>query len=70
MACSAEEYGVSADESEPVGEDHPLRPRSPYGVSKAARRLRMGGMASHARRTAPPGGVAATLLETALSARR
>jgi GDP-D-mannose dehydratase len=34
MACSAEEYGVSADESEPVGEDHPLRPRSPYGVSK------------------------------------
>ena len=36
VACSAEEYGVSADESEPVGEDHPLRPRSPYGVSKAA----------------------------------
>ena len=37
---SAEEYGVSIDESEiPIDEDHPLRPVNPYAVSKVAQDL-------------------------------
>jgi GDP-4-dehydro-6-deoxy-D-mannose reductase len=37
IACSGEEYGVP--ERLPVDEDHPLRPRNPYGVSKASAEL-------------------------------
>jgi GDP-4-dehydro-6-deoxy-D-mannose reductase len=33
---SAEEYGAVADPERPIGEDAPLRPSSPYAVSKAA----------------------------------
>jgi GDP-4-dehydro-6-deoxy-D-mannose reductase len=33
---SAEEYGLVRPEETPLGEDHPLRPVSPYAVSKVA----------------------------------
>lgn len=36
LACSAEAYGVVGDDELPLVEDRPLRPVSPYGVSKAA----------------------------------
>lgn len=36
LACSAEPYGVVAEDELPIVEDHDLRPVSPYGVSKAA----------------------------------
>ena len=34
VACSAEEYGKVGREELPVSEDHPLRPASPYALSK------------------------------------
>ncbi|NPV58120.1 MAG: GDP-mannose 4,6-dehydratase [Actinobacteria bacterium] len=34
VACSAEEYGKVAEDELPVAEDHPLRPASPYALSK------------------------------------
>ncbi|MGD8718851.1 MAG: GDP-mannose 4,6-dehydratase [Candidatus Zixiibacteriota bacterium] len=34
VACSSEEYGFVAPEEVPITEDNPLRPLSPYGVSK------------------------------------
>jgi len=34
LACSSEEYGMVYDNELPVTEDQPLRPLSPYGVSK------------------------------------
>ncbi len=34
IACSAEEYGRVSEEELPVAEDHPLRPASPYALSK------------------------------------
>lgn len=34
IACSSEEYGMVHDDELPITEDHPLRPLSPYGVSK------------------------------------
>ena len=34
IACSSEEYGMVYDNELPVTEDQPLRPLSPYGVSK------------------------------------
>jgi GDP-4-dehydro-6-deoxy-D-mannose reductase len=36
LACSAEEYGLVPGERLPISENEPLRPVSPYGVSKAA----------------------------------
>jgi GDP-4-dehydro-6-deoxy-D-mannose reductase len=36
LACSAEPYGAVAAADLPIREDHPLRPVSPYAVSKAA----------------------------------
>lgn len=36
LACSAESYGVVEESELPIGEDRPLRPVSPYGISKAA----------------------------------
>lgn len=36
---SADVYGVVRDEDLPIVESHPLRPRTPYGVSKAAAEL-------------------------------
>lgn len=36
---SAEEYGAVPAERQPIREDEPLRPRSPYAVSKAAQGL-------------------------------
>jgi GDP-4-dehydro-6-deoxy-D-mannose reductase len=36
---SADEYGQVAPQELPLGEDHPLRPASPYAVSKAAQGL-------------------------------
>jgi GDP-4-dehydro-6-deoxy-D-mannose reductase len=36
---SADEYGPVAPSELPIREDHPLRPRSPYAVSKAAQGL-------------------------------
>lgn len=35
LACSAESYGVVGEGELPLQEDRPLRPISPYGVSKA-----------------------------------
>jgi GDP-4-dehydro-6-deoxy-D-mannose reductase len=35
-ASSAFAYGFTPDEAQPVGEDEPLRPVTPYGASKAA----------------------------------
>ena len=37
IACSSEEYGFVAPEECPIKETNPLRPLSPYGVSKEAR---------------------------------
>jgi GDP-4-dehydro-6-deoxy-D-mannose reductase len=34
IACSAEEYGRVKEEDLPIKEDHPLRPASPYALSK------------------------------------
>lgn len=36
IACSAEEYGLVAPDEVPISEDQPLRPLSPYAVSKVA----------------------------------
>lgn len=36
IACSSEEYGLIRPEEIPVKEDNPLRPQSPYAVSKVA----------------------------------
>lgn len=36
IACSSEEYGLVHPDESPVKETNPLRPRSPYGVSKVA----------------------------------
>jgi GDP-4-dehydro-6-deoxy-D-mannose reductase len=36
LVCSAEVYGVVAPEQLPIGEDAPLRPVTPYAVSKVA----------------------------------
>ena len=41
-ACSGDEYGPVAGERLPVTEQHPLRPQSPYAVSKAAADLLAG----------------------------
>ena len=39
IACSSEEYGMVYPEETPIPEDNPLRPLSPYGVSKVAQDL-------------------------------
>ena len=39
IACSSEEYGLVQPEETPIREDNPLRPLSPYGVSKVAQDL-------------------------------
>ncbi len=39
IAGSAAEYGVVAPEHVPIREEHPLRPTSPYGVSKVTQEL-------------------------------
>jgi len=39
VACSSEEYGFVKPEETPIREDNPLRPLSPYGVSKVAQDL-------------------------------
>jgi GDP-4-dehydro-6-deoxy-D-mannose reductase len=36
IACSSEEYGLVHPDETPIKEDNPLRPLSPYGVSKVA----------------------------------
>lgn len=36
IACSSEEYGLVLPEETPITEDQPLRPLSPYAVSKVA----------------------------------
>src|SRR5258708_5336472 len=36
IACSSEEYGMVYPDEVPIGEDNPLRPLSPYAVSKVA----------------------------------
>ncbi|MCX5998428.1 MAG: GDP-mannose 4,6-dehydratase, partial [Chloroflexi bacterium] len=36
LVCSSEEYGVISEKDIPIREDAPLRPVSPYAVSKAA----------------------------------
>lgn len=36
IACSSEEYGLVYPDEVPVKEDNPLRPQSPYAVSKVA----------------------------------
>ena len=35
FASSAEVYGVVPDDEQPIGEDRPLDPRSPYAITKA-----------------------------------
>ncbi|MCL6581180.1 MAG: GDP-mannose 4,6-dehydratase [Firmicutes bacterium] len=39
IACSSEEYGLVHPHEVPITEDNPLRPLSPYGVSKVAQDL-------------------------------
>lgn len=39
IACSSEEYGLVLPEESPINENNPLRPLSPYGVSKVAQDL-------------------------------
>lgn len=39
VACSSEEYGFVQPEETPIRESNPLRPLSPYGVSKVAQDL-------------------------------
>jgi GDP-4-dehydro-6-deoxy-D-mannose reductase len=39
IACSSEEYGMVAEDELPIREDAPLRPLSPYGVSKVGQDL-------------------------------
>jgi GDP-4-dehydro-6-deoxy-D-mannose reductase len=39
LACSSEEYGLVHPDEVPITEDNPLRPLSPYGVSKVAQDL-------------------------------
>lgn len=39
IACSSEEYGLVHPSEVPITEDNPLRPLSPYGVSKVAQDL-------------------------------
>lgn len=36
LACSSEEYGLVSEDDIPLKEETPLKPASPYGVSKAA----------------------------------
>jgi GDP-4-dehydro-6-deoxy-D-mannose reductase len=36
IACSSEEYGMVMPDETPITEENPLRPLSPYGVSKVA----------------------------------
>lgn len=39
VACSSEEYGMVYPEETPISENNPLRPLSPYGVSKVGQDL-------------------------------
>ncbi len=39
LACSSEEYGMVYEDEIPIKESNPLRPLSPYGVSKVAQDL-------------------------------
>lgn len=39
IACSSEEYGLVYPDEVPINENNPLRPLSPYGVSKVAQDL-------------------------------
>lgn len=39
IACSSEEYGMVHENELPIKEDNPLRPLSPYGVSKVGQDL-------------------------------
>jgi GDP-4-dehydro-6-deoxy-D-mannose reductase len=39
IACSSEEYGMVYENEIPITEDNPLRPLSPYGVSKVGQDL-------------------------------
>lgn len=39
IACSSEEYGMVYEDEVPIKESNPLRPLSPYGVSKVAQDL-------------------------------